>query len=343
MAKKNKQAHKFVIFTILALSLAAGLFFWWYQPANKEEPVKKVGVLLSGDIRLDKLVGLKEGLEEQGFLEGINIGYNVKNAEDSAKLLSNLAAELISEKPDVLVALGGVEADALKERLAQQEEKVPLVFAGVASTVRRGLVESFQYPEANITGVDNYHAQLAGKRLELLTKLLPDTRQVLVIYDPDVPPGKHSLAVAAEAAAILNIQLVKYPVGADNYSLDHLERTLSATEIEAILLLSSFFLEAAADELFQLALDYQIPVMGVNTHEPYHGSFASYGVPFYQQGRQAAPLVTKILHGQHPRQIPIESPDKIELIVNMAIAERLGLRVSPVGLSYATVVYQDDF
>jgi len=329
-----------VIFGAIIILGAFLLANWWYQLKTEAEPVKTVGILLAGDMKLDKLVGLKEGLEEQGYLGGVNINYVVENAKDNGKIFNSLASDLIAKKPDVLVALGGVEADALREILTFQQEEIPIVLAGVASTVKRGLVNNLQDHETNITGIDNYHTQLAGKRLELLTKLLPDTRRVMVIYDPEVIPGLQSLDIIENTAALLDIELVKYPVVAKDLIMTELPQALLNHEVDAILLSSSYFLEAAADELFRLSLDFKVPVMAVNKHEAYRGAFAAYGVSLYEQGRQAAPLIAKIFLGQHPSQIPVELSEKIELVVNMDVIKRLGLKVSPVGLSYAKAIYE---
>ena len=327
-----------VVFGALIILVAFLLTNWWYQPQREAGPVKTVGVLLAGDMKLNKLAGLKEGLEEQGYLSGVNINYVVQNAKNNGKILNPLASELIAKRPDVLVALGGVEADALRDILTLEQKEIPIVLAGVASTVKRGLVDNLQEHESNITGIDNYHTQLAGKRLELLTKLLPDTRSVLVIYDPEVIPGLQSLDIIENTAALLDIELIKYPVVAKDLIMTELPQVLANQEVEAILLSSSYFLEAAADELFQLSLDFKVPVMAVNEHEAYRGAFAAYGVSLYEQGRQAAPLIAKIFLGQHPSQIPLELSDKIELVVNMDVIKRLGLQVSPVGLSYARAI-----
>ncbi len=319
-----------VLLMLLALAIAGCSFGGGAPPIQKT-----VGVLLSGDARLAKLTGLKQGLEDLGYFENKNIRYIIKSAGDDQTLIRPLAEELARERPDVLVATGHVEAQALKQVTAA--DKMPVVFAGVASSVEQGLVESLQRPGSNLTGVDNYHAELSGKRLELLQKLLPGVRRVLVIYDPSVPPAFPGLRMVESAALHLGIRLDRVPV-TSREELQRLTSRLDSYAADAVLLMPSFRLEALVGEIVAVTKSRGVPVMGVNEHETELGCLAAYGVSFTNQGRQAARLVDKILNGQKPEHIPVETPENIALVVNLDAARELGLSLSPVGLSFARVI-----
>lgn len=325
-----KRLGRWILLPILTL-LVAGCAAEVQPPPGK----KTVGVLLSGEMRMAKLAGLKQGLEEIGYSENANVKYLVKNAHDEEGLLLPLAEELVRLHPDVMVAAGHMEARVLKKATAS--EKIPVVFAGVASSVEQGLVESLRRPGGNLTGVDNYDAELAGKRLELLQKLLPNVRQVMVVYDPAVPPALPGLRVVENTAPRLGIGVIKEAV-ASREDIHRLSLRLGRGTADAILLMPSFRLEALAGEIAGMAKTCRLPVMGVNEHEAEYGCLAAYGMSFTDQGRQAARLVDKILAGQRPEKIPVETPENIELVVNLPIARQLGLSLSPVGLGFARVI-----
>jgi putative ABC transport system substrate-binding protein len=306
-----------------------------YEPENS---IKTIGVLLSGEIRYFKLNGLIDGLANKGLVEGIHYNLVVKNAEASMEQMESYGLELASEDMDVLVALGGVEADAIKSGIEQKQLDIPLVLAGVASSVERGLIDNYQNHQSNITGVDNYHAELAGKRLELLTKLMPNIQNVLIVYDPKVTPGAHSMPFVEEAAEMLQLTISKFPVDQSIRLDKDLANVLETEEIDAITYLPSFLLEERFDNLIETASKYNVPVMGVNEYEAEKGAMASYGVSYYHQGAQAAPIVSKILAGQHASQIPVESPDRIELVINMRVANDLGVIISPLGMRFAATI-----
>src|SRR5690606_16383063 len=119
-----------------------------------------VGVLIANDLRLEKVDALKGRLKEMGLLEGEDVVYLVKNAQNDLSQLSTLGRKLLAEKPDVLVASGAVEALRLKELTAQEEHPTPIVFMGTLSPTVIGLVEDSIHPGCNLTGLNNYHYEL---------------------------------------------------------------------------------------------------------------------------------------------------------------------------------------
>ena len=305
--------------------LLVALKVWIYKERSPYLS-KRVGVLLANATRISKLEGLKAGLAELGYMEGRNIIYLIKNAEGDWERVYSSALELVAEGPDVLVAGGRLEAQALAE--VAQKKPVPIVFMGAAS-----VKDGWRLP--CMTGVDNFHTELAAKRLEFLVRLLPFIRYVVVLVDPRVVPGIQSLPSLKQAASQLGLSLEIVSVS----SIEELKQTLSVLELkrpDALLLTSSFLLEEgeAIRLIGRTAKSLGWPVMGVNVADAEAGLLAAYGCPFADQGRQAARLVNKILEGQDPAAIPIETPDRLELVVNLDTARSLGLKLHPDDLKF---------
>lgn len=323
-----------LLLKILAL-LAVFLFINPGKTVEPPDPKYKIGILAASDAKIKKIEGFKRGMTDLGFVEDNNISYIVFNAQGQRENLSFLSGKLARMKLDVLIATGGVEADDLKTATA--DLKTPVVFIGSASSVERGLIKSFLQPGIHITGVDNYHAELAGKRLELLKKLLPSIRRVAVVYDPQVPPGYQSLRIVREMANILGIEIGTIEISSKEEMTQKL-RPDKLQGFDALLPFSSFFIEAITHDLLVISLENRIPVMGIYGQDSDNGFFASYGVSMEDQGYQGARLVAKVLDGQKPENIPVETPDNLDLIINLRTARILGLELSQNGLSLARVV-----
>lgn len=344
---------------ITATILAAFLLFTLAAAGcgRRANQLPLIAVLISEDVRLAKVDGLRQGLAAAGYHDGEDVRIAIVSTHGSRGDLEQAAAGLLEMSPAIAVAAGNIEAQRLKAALARAADAnanrpraaqgggsgsrsdagVPLVVMGAASTVESGLVESFGHPGGNITGLDNGHAELTAKRLELLLTLLPEARNIIALYDPSVAPGRHSLSVAVEAAKRLDVSLTPLPITTPD-ELSHGLAVLQPGDADAILLLSTSLLESAGPQLYQTSLRTGIPTMGVNEDDVEEGNFAAYGVSYEAQGRQTARFVTKILQGQSPWNLPVETPDNPELVVNLDLARRLGLRVSPVGLAFARIL-----
>lgn len=292
--------------------------------------VPVVAILLSDDVRMPKVEGLRAGLSDLGYPPD-SLQFTVYSAKGDRTALPDLAAQVLSSRPAVAVAGGSIEAQALK---GNGDSGIPVVMMGVASTIRSGLVESLVRPGGNLTGLDNQHAELSAKRLELLTKLLPAVRRVLLLYDPLIVPGRHAREVTEETAARMGIATRALPAETVEASLSML-RSLRPGEFDAALLLPGFVFESGAR---QITLEFdrlRLPVMGPLELEGRAGLLAAYGISMRNQGYQSARFVVKLLQGGNPANIPVETPDNPELVVDPRVARRLGLKLSPVGMAFA--------
>lgn len=300
--------------------------------AGRQTETPVVAVLLSDTVRQPKVDGLKAGLAALGYS---HVQVEVYSAGGDKAALPLLAARMLAARPAVLVAGGGVEAVALHE--AAHASGMPVVLMGVASTVRTGLVDALVRPGDHMTGVDNQHAELSAKRLELLIKLVPTVRRVLLVYDPTVIPGRHALEVTREAADRLGVTVQTLEAENQEAALAGLQ-ALQPGDFDAAVLLPAAVLESAARPLAAEFERLRLPVAGPLDLEGESGLLAAYGVDMESQGRQSAPFVVKILQGQSPAAIPVETPDNPELVVDLRVARRLGLTLSPVGLAFARTI-----
>lgn len=331
----KKTVAFFVILMIAALMLAGYLL----SPPFKTVNPPKVGVLVANDLRLIKVEGLKSSLSEQGYSEDENVTYQIENAQNDLSQLVRLGELLVKGNPDVLVAAGALEAQVLKELTIKANSPTPIVFMGTLSPVEIGLVQNTARPGENLTGLNNYHYELTPKRLELLHNLLPGIKKVAVLGDTRVPFFEQIQYGLAKVAEGLGLELRSYTVS----STEEIQRAfleMQEEEVEGIVLLPGFFLETSTREIVDLALLRKLPVFGVYPRDTEEGCLASYGTSNRSQGQQSAHIVAKVLQGQNPKEIPVETPDRIIFSVNLKTAQKLGVSPSPGVLSFADQVVQ---
>lgn len=311
------------------------------EPSRSQEQPYKVGILVANDLRLVKVEALKLRLEELGLKEGEKIDYFIENANNDLAKLPSLGKKLLQNEPDVLVASGAVEALNLKELTIGQDSPTSVVFMGTLSPSVIGLVKDTLHPDNNLTGLNNYHYELTPKRLELFHRLLPRIKKVAVLGDTRVPFFEQTQEDLLEASDKMGLELSTYTITSLEEIQQVFQRIQEAKE-EGIVLLPGFFLESYTEEIVQYALTLKIPVFGVYPQDTVDGCLASYGTSNWSQGDQAANMVYKVLQGQKPRDIPVETPDQIIFSVNLKTAEELRITPSQAVLSLADEVVYDE-
>lgn len=333
LSKSSKNKRKIVLGVIVLLLvvcvLSGGRALWGFAH-EKSNPVKTVAFLAASDISEEKIDGVKQGLNRYGFTEGENVNFILENAHGDNLLLTKLAQELIKVQPDVIVVSGDEEAIVAKNMLGNQ--KIPIVFVGVGNPVDSGLVNDLLVPGGNVTGVENCTIQLSGKRLEYFKRLLPRLNKVTVLYNPADENSRKSLPYLEEVAEKLKLNVAPVAVTSSSQAVQELQKVDPKAGNGAMLLCSIFF-ESVANDIKPVIYDRQIPLMGAGEARGLEGLFASYGMPYVKQGEQASRLVAKVLNGENPAFIPVESPSKVELIVKKDIIKKLDLNVDSGGLA----------
>ncbi|HEX2225856.1 MAG TPA: ABC transporter substrate-binding protein [Candidatus Binatia bacterium] len=306
---------------VLILSWPFLLALLWGTPDTWAQTQKLFKIAILTDAMVpwhSSTEGFRDGLKEFGYVEGKNVMFDARAAQGDLTRLPKLAAELVQQKPDLLFCV----SDACSTDIRQ----VPIVFTQVSDPVRLALVESIARPGGNITGIANLRAELTAKRLELFKEAVPSLRRVLVTYDPGKTEEREALTSAKREAIRYKLSLIENSIAAP-LEIEPALAKLNEGGQDGILIVQSGTNLNIPGRSLQVATSRKIPTMYPASFWSHFGALTSYGADQYAQGRQAARLAYKILTGTHPRELPVELPDRIEFIVNIKTAKRLGLEI----------------
>jgi putative ABC transport system substrate-binding protein len=293
------------------------------EAAERTGPVK-IGALTQSWGPTPQMVGLRDGLQALGYREGAQFVIGVRFTQGDIATLPAAARDLVQSSVDVIFA-----TDANAARAAQvATNQIPIVFAAVVGDpVELGLVQSFARPGGNITGVTDTDLGLAAKRLEIFKELLPGLTRVLLPYDPNDQYSAAGVRAYRAAAQLLGVVLAEKPVQTEAEARTTLS-TVRKGQVGGIIAPSSLSLNIPGFVL-EATSQRTIPSMFNGAFFVERGGLVSYGPDFYDSGRQAARLVDKIVKGENPGQIPVETNPKIELAINMTVARALKLTIAP--------------
>jgi len=282
---------------------------------------------------------LLQELRDLGYVEGRNLVIEYRDAGGKPQRFSALAAELVALKVDVLVTAGGTPA-ALAAK--QATATIPIVFVGAADPVTSGLVASLARPAGNVTGLSNLTPELAGKWLELLTQAVPGVSQVAWLYEPGTVPertDKDILGAADVAARALGVRLQVVEARSPD-DFDKAFSDITRARAGAVTVLGSTMFIIERKRLVDLAAKHRLPALYTWRQFVDAGGLMAYGPNGADWLRRAATYVDKILKGARPGDLPVQQPDKFELIINLKTAKALRLTIPPSLLGRADEVIQ---
>jgi len=301
---------------LLAAPLAAEA-----QPARK---VHRIGFLGNSTEALEaNLVGpFRDGFREIGYIEGRDLAIEYRWAEGQYDRFPALIAELIALKVDVIVTAGTPAALAVRRATTA----IPLVMVAVGDPVGSGLVKSLARPGGNLTGLVSIAPDLEGKRLELLTEVVPRLSFVAFLLNPANAFHVTSEKQARAAAKVLHLKVEFFPVRAES-EFDHAFQSISRQRPGALVMLADrLFLHHRA-RIVDFAARNRLPTVYAYTELVEAGGLMSFGPSYLGMHRRAAYFVDRILKGVKPADLPMEQPSKFELMINLRTAKALGLTV----------------
>jgi putative ABC transport system substrate-binding protein len=263
-----------------------------------------------------------QGLREGGFIEGRNLVIDYRWAEGKPERLPALLAELLAARPDVVVAAGNPSAWAAKAATTT----VPIVAAAVDNPVVMGLVPSMARPGGNVTGISSWGGELVARRLQLLKDFVPQGKRFSVLGNPNYldPADLRNLLDRLEPQVGVPLSIV-LATGPEQY--DAAFADMKRLRIDGVILLADSTTWTHRERLQQLVLANKLPsVLGGPAYLGEAG-LASYQSDFPALWRRAGAIAARLLNGANPADVPFEQATKLELVVNLKAARRLGIEV----------------
>jgi putative ABC transport system substrate-binding protein len=293
--------------------------------AQPSQTFARIGYVFatSSSVAAPRVEAFQQGLRELGYIEGKNILIEWRYAENERRLAS-LTAELVHLKVNVIVTGGGVATRSAK----QATSTIPIVMTQDTDPVANGFVASLARPGGNITGLSTLAPELSGKRLELLKEIVPSLSRVAVFGNSPNPGNRPLLRETELAAAALGVMLQHFDVITPK-DIEPAFRAASNGRADAVLVLTGSVFSTHRKQLIELAAKRRLPTMYHRTHVVEDGGLMYYGVNYNDLSRRAATYVDKILKGAKPAELPVEQPEKFELIINMKSAKQISLTIPP--------------
>jgi putative ABC transport system substrate-binding protein len=265
-----------------------------------------------------------DAMRELGYIEHRNLVLDFRDGGGRVENLKARARELLANKPDVIVAYGGVDVEAVHALT----RTVPVVMIYAPDPIAMGVANSLARPGGNVTGLSRMAPELTAKRLELLREVRPDLARVAVLWDLALGPVERAGNVgwhdggAMQALAANRLML---PVR-EARDLEGAFAAASKGGAGAVVLGPESALQhAEIARIGALALRHRLLTMAEPRVFSPHGILLTYGPDVRDLARRAAPYVDKILRGANPGELPIEQPIKFELAINLKTAKALGL------------------
>jgi ABC-type uncharacterized transport system substrate-binding protein len=309
----------------------------WAQPADR---VPRVGVLISpaeNDPEAQaRVAAFRQSLQKLGWTEGSNIRVDYRWGGGDSERIKRYAAELVGLAPNVIIANGTPAVAALQ----QATRVVPIVFAQVMDPVGLGYIESFARPGGNITGFTFIDLSVIGKWLDMLKAMAPGTNRAALVYNPAVTPYYEAYLRSSEAAsASQTVRLAGTPVSTPA-ELETAITDFARDPGGSLILPPDPFNVVHLERTAGLAQRLRLPTVSVYRKFADAGGLMSYGPDTTDIFRRAAAYVDRIIKGERPHDLPAQTPDKFEVVINLKTARALGLDVPDTILAVADEVIE---
>jgi putative ABC transport system substrate-binding protein len=316
------------------IAIAGGAAAWPLAARAQKSP-PRIGWLIYGDTKLGPIdQSLKDALAQAGLVDGRNIEIVFRYANGASDRLAELAVELVAQKPDLLLAVGG---DLIKLLFDASKGNIPIIGGVSDSPMRAGIATSLARPSKNFTGTTYLTDEMASKRIELLKEVAPNARRVAVIFNPQ--HFDDEVTFARRGAESFGIELTTHPMN-NVADLDAVLQAVSTSGADSLFVISSRLTGLVAAKIAQHGQEHRLPVIASWREFVASGALLSYGPSRIFEAKRLVGYVQKVLNGTKPADLPIEQPVKFELVINLKTAKALGLTVPPTLLSRTNEVIE---
>jgi putative ABC transport system substrate-binding protein len=294
--------------------------------AQQTGKVFRIGYLAGTDLVANKarVEALRQGLRDLGYVEGKNLAIELRYAEAKFERLPAFAAELVGLKVDVVVTSGASATRAAKEAT----KTIPIVMAQDSDPLGSGFIASLAHPGGNITGLSTLSPEVSGKRLELLTEIVPRLSRVAVFGTSAAVGGASGeyLRQTELAAGAFKVQL-QYLDLQESKDIEVAFRAAKTAHADAALMFGGNVLNSHRTQIVELAATNRLPATYNGPEFVEAGGLMTYGASIPHLHYRAATYVDKILKGAKAADLPVEQPTKFELVINLKAAKQIGLTI----------------
>jgi putative ABC transport system substrate-binding protein len=324
------------------IAVVGGSVLAWPPATLAQQPAsagRRLGLLFAPSAQAMKASGFldafTQALKEAGWIEGQNVVFESRFADGNNDMLQKLAAELAQLRMDAILVDGTQASRAAKNATST----IPIVMTAASDAVANGLVASLNRPGGNITGMTILAADLTGRRLQLLTEMVPGSKRVAVLTNPSDPNQASQIEQAQTAAQSLSVEL-HVAEAATPDKLESAFATIAAARAQALIVLqsASFFYQYPRIVAFTAAS--RLPALFAEKQVAQAGGLMAYGPSIRACFRRAAAYVDRIFRGAKPAELPVELPATFEFVINLKTARELGLTVPDKLLSTADEVIE---
>jgi ABC-type uncharacterized transport system substrate-binding protein len=321
------------------IALLGGAVTWPLAArAQQDQRVRRIGVLSSlaedDPESVARRPVFEQALKALGWTNGSNLRVDYRWGADDADRVRKLAAEIIALAPDVILTSG----NSVLAPLMQATRTIPIVFVQVIDPVGTGFVKSLARPGGNITGFTPFEYSLAAKWLELLKQIAPHVTRAAVIRDPTRGSGIGQFAVVQAIAPSLGMELS--PINAPDVSEMERETAAFARSPNGGLVVTVGGTATHRDLIIALAAKHRLPAVYPYSYFVSSGGLVSYGPDTIDQYRRVAGYIDRIFKGEKPADLPVQTPTKYNLAINLKTAKSLGLAVPHAMLTRADEVIE---
>lgn len=263
--------------------------------------------------------GFIDGLKEAGFEDGKNVKFEVENAQGDFPTTQTIANKFVGEKVDMILAI----ATSSAQSAANATKDIPILITAVTDPVSAGLVKSLEKPETNVTGTTDMNP--IKEQFELLKQILPDAKNVGILYNAAEPNSKVQVDIAKKVAKELGLAIHEATV-ANSSEVNQAVQTI-AGKIDVLYIPTDNTVVSAMGAVVKVCNDAKIPVIGSEKGQVDNGVLAARGIDYYLLGKQTGAIAARVLKGEKPADIPIEDSKDLKLIINKKSADTLGIKI----------------
>jgi putative tryptophan/tyrosine transport system substrate-binding protein len=319
----------------------AGSAAVWPLATRAQQPAVPTVGYLSGNApeqNSDLVAAFAKGLSETGFIEGRNVALEYRWARFEADRLFGLATDLVRGQVSLIAALGG--ADPVRAAKAATTT-IPIVFVTGTDPVESRLVEAFNHPGGNVTGITTMNVDMGPKWLGLMHDLMPTAKRFAVLVDNEANRlGAQAMITGVQAAALSRgLEMVTLFASTEG-EIDAAIANLVQMQAEALLIEPAVLFLQRREQLATLALRHRLPAIYAIRDFPQAGGLMSYGSSFEDAHRLAGVYAGRILKGEKPAGMPVIRGTKFDFVINLKTAKAIGLTIPPGILSIADEVIE---